>query len=158
RALLGELLELELELRTKRGDHPERREYLDRFSAGTGLVDAAFAGTPGPRGHPAPELRGNGARHPLLGLMALQGSFIDCEALLGAFAAWVADKERPLGRILRDQGALDDIRLALLEVLVSEHLKLYGDDSDRSLAVLSAPGAVVRSFGDYEIQAELGRG
>ncbi len=43
-ALLGELLGLELELRCNRGDRPDSSEYLARFPADAGLVEAAFAG------------------------------------------------------------------------------------------------------------------
>src|SRR5262245_26083257 len=43
----------------------------------------------------------------LFGLLALQNSFISRHALVAAFGAWVADKSKPLDRILLDQGHLD---------------------------------------------------
>src|SRR5262245_4629087 len=78
------------------------------------------------------------ARNLLFGLLAFQNGFVDREALLGAFNAWVADRSRPLGQFLRERGALDAARHALLEALVVEHLKLHGDDPEMSLASLSS--------------------
>src|SRR5262249_18631721 len=133
-ALLGELLGLELELRRKRGERPEPQEYLDRFPGEAGLVRAAFeAASSGPGRVPAaPPLRDT-AGNLLLGLLALQNNFVSRDGLLAGFAAWVADRSRPLGRILGEQGALDASRLMLLEALVREHLKIHGDDPERSL-------------------------
>jgi eukaryotic-like serine/threonine-protein kinase len=158
RALLGELLGLELEMRRKRGDRPGRREYLDRFPADPGLVETAFGSTPGPEPRAASDLNRDAACNLLLGLLALQNNFVGREALLGAFAAWVADKARPLGRILRDQGTLDDARHALLEALVAEHLKLHGGDPQRSLVALSSIASARRDLegiNDPDIQVSL---
>jgi tetratricopeptide (TPR) repeat protein/tRNA A-37 threonylcarbamoyl transferase component Bud32 len=155
--LFRELLRRELELRRNRGDHPGIDEYLTRFPGYVEHVHGAF-GASGPQGGPAAERHRNAARNLLLGLLALQNNFIGREALLGAFAAWIADKTRPLGRILRDQGALDDARQALLEMLVGEHMKLHDDDPDKSLAALSSIGPVRRDFervDDHDIQASL---
>ena len=46
----------------------------------------------------------------LFGILALQNNFIDREALLAAFAAWVVDKQRPLGEILCQQGKLTQLQ------------------------------------------------
>ena len=83
----------------------------------------------------------------LFGVLALQNNFIGRDDLLAAFAAWVADKARPLGRILVDRGALDDARRALLEALVAEHLKQHGGDTEASLAAVSSLGSVPRRPG-----------
>src|SRR4051812_7412529 len=40
------------------------------------------------------------SRNLLLGPLALQNDFIDREALLTAFNAWIADRSRPLGQVL----------------------------------------------------------
>ncbi len=48
----------------------------------------------------------------LFGLLALQNNFIDRDALLAAFNAWVADKSQSLGQILLDRGALSPARHA----------------------------------------------
>ena len=52
-ALLGELLGLELELRRKQGKRVDRGEYLARFPAEAGLVEAAFLGNSGHEGRTA---------------------------------------------------------------------------------------------------------
>src|SRR5262249_48841460 len=131
-ALLGELLGLEVELRRKRGERLERQDYLDRFPGEAGLVRAAFeAASTRPDAAGAPPLRET-AQNLLLGLLALQNNFVSRDGLLAAFAAWVADRSRPLGRVLCDQGALDADRLAPLEWLVREHLKIHGDDPEKS--------------------------
>jgi serine/threonine-protein kinase len=157
-ALLGELLGLELELRRKRGDWPGRREYLDRFPTDSAIVEAAFGGRPGPDYRPAAEPHRDAACNLLLGILALQNNFVSREALLGAFAIWVADKARPLGRVLRDRGDLDDARHALLEALVAEHLKQHGGDPAASLAAVSSLGSVradLERFADSDLQASL---
>ena len=46
-------------------------------------------------------------RNLLFGILALQNNFINREVLLAAFTAWVVDKQRPLGEILREQGIFD---------------------------------------------------
>ena len=100
-ALLRELITLEVELRRGRGEHPTPGEYRDRFPGQISVVDAALAETalrPGssrPRPSPNPE---NTSRSLLFGLLALQNNFIDRDALLAAFNAWVADRSRALGR------------------------------------------------------------
>jgi serine/threonine-protein kinase len=94
----------------------------------------------------------------LFGLLAFQNNFIDRDALLGAFAAWVADKSRPLDRFLLDRGALTASRHALLTGLVDEHLKLHGDDPRRSLAALSSIGSARRdleAIPDDDLHASL---
>ena len=77
---------------------------------------------------------GNADRNLLLGILAHQNAFITKDQLLAAMQAWLFDKSKPLGRILREQGALDDDRHALLDALVRQHVKQHGDD-----AALSAP-------------------
>ncbi len=160
-ALLRELLALELELRRAGGEGFTPGEYRDRFPGQADLIDAAFAlAAPGP-GRTRPRTNqalADTGRNLLFGLLALQNNFVSREALLGAFAIWVADKARPLGRILRDRGALDDGRHALLEALVAEHLKLHGNDPDRSLAALSSIGSVredLSRIADPDLDASL---
>ena len=64
--------------------------------------------SPGQAGRP-PEPRDAG-RDLLFGLLALQNDFVSRDDLLAAFAAWVADKAKPLARILADRGAIDPAR------------------------------------------------
>ena len=78
--------------------------------------------------------------------------------LLAAFNAWVADKSRALGQILVERGALSGDEHALLEALVSKHLKKYGDDPERSLAALGATASFHRDLGriaDRDLYASL---
>ena len=42
--------------------------------------------------------------------------------------AWVLDKTKPLGQILREQGKLAEDEHALLEGLVRKHLAKHGDE------------------------------
>jgi serine/threonine protein kinase/tetratricopeptide (TPR) repeat protein len=80
----------------------------------------------------------------LFGLLALQNSFISRDALVAAFGVWIADNSKPLDRILFDQGQLDADCHALLLGLVRQHLKLHGDDPEKSLADLDAAGSALR--------------
>ena len=102
--------------------------------------------------------RGRAARNLLFGLLALQNGFIDREALLGAFAAWLDDKSRSLADLLVERGSLDEPRRLLLEALAAEHLRLHGDDPERSLADLSSLGSAgpgLERLGDCDLQASL---
>src|SRR5258708_205079 len=97
---------------------------------------------------PAPTPLRDTARNLLFGLLALQNSFISRDALVAAFGTWIADKSKPLDRILLDQGHLDNDCHALLVGLVRQHLKLHGDEPEKSLADLSAVGSALRRFLD----------
>jgi serine/threonine protein kinase len=144
-ALLRELIRLEAELRKSLGEDPNPGEYRDRFPGQTTVVDAALGETTSrpesnrPRRSPT---RDSTSRSLLLGLLALQNNFIDRDALLAAFATWVADRSRAMGQILLDLDALSPSRHMLLEALVVEHLRLHDDDPEKSLAALSTPGPV----------------
>src|SRR5262249_31883877 len=87
---------------------------------------------------PAPDPARQAGLSLLFGILALQNNFINRDDLLGAFAAWVADKARPLAQLLVDRQALDEARRVLLEALVSEHLKQHGGDPEASLAAVSS--------------------
>jgi serine/threonine-protein kinase len=111
------------------------------------------------RGDPSPPDPPATAAHSLLlGLLALQNNFIDREALLAAFNAWVADKSQFLGQILVNRGALSPARHALLTELVREHLAHHGQDPESSLAVLAVGPAVLyglEGLPDLDLQASL---
>jgi tRNA A-37 threonylcarbamoyl transferase component Bud32 len=97
-------------------------------------------------------------RNLLFGILALQMDFISRDGLVEAMHAWVLDKARPLGHILRNQGRLTPERLQLLEGLVAEHLKAHGGDPQRSLAAVSPLSSVahdLRSLGDGYLEASL---
>jgi len=77
-------------------------------------------------------------RHLLFGLLALQTGLIDQGALFMAFNAWTRDKARSMGEILVAQGDLDAAHCSLLEGLVAVHLKMHGDDPEKSPAAIEA--------------------
>jgi eukaryotic-like serine/threonine-protein kinase len=94
----------------------------------------------------------------LFGILAVQLDFITKDALVAAMSAWLLDKGKPLGDILRDQGHLSPERLQFLSALVAEHLKQHGDDPAASLAALSSLGPVREELGqiaDPDLQASL---
>ena len=95
----------------------------------------------------------------LFGLLALQTGLINQGALFAAFHTWTQDKSRPMAEILKEQGALDEARRALLEGLVTEHLELHGGDIEKSLAAIPA-GRSTREelvgLGDDDLNATLG--
>jgi len=157
--LLRELLATELELRRSAGERPGVLEYRARFPGHATLVEAAFAWAErAAPGSPLPPPLADAGRNLLFGLLALQNNFIDRDALLAAFHAWLADKSRPLGTILRERGALDGTRHAILDALVGEHLRLHGGDPDRSLAALELGGSTretLRKVGDPDLDASL---
>lgn len=102
------------------------------------------------------ELRAD--RNLLFGILALQMDFISRDALVTAMNAWVLDKGRSLGEILREQGKLSKARQELLESLVGEHLAEHGGDAARSLAAISTvapPRADLEQITDPELGASL---
>ena len=75
-ALFQELMALERELRRRQGEHPEVKEYLDRFRGYAGIVCAAFGAQPDSGGEPAAQPRRDTDRNLLFGILALQNNFI----------------------------------------------------------------------------------
>jgi hypothetical protein len=103
-------------------------------------------------------------RNLLFGILAVQLDFISKDALIAAMNAWLLDKGKPIGEILRDQGHLSLERLQLLTALVAEHLRQHGDDPQKSLAALSSVPNPLRqqlaAIPDEAVQrsiAEVGR-
>src|SRR5256885_206541 len=83
-------------------------------------------------------------RNLLFGILAVQLDFVSKDALIAGMQAWLLDKGKPLGDILRDQGQLSPERLQLLTALVAEHLRQHADDPQRSLAALSTVPPTLR--------------
>src|ERR671912_636362 len=82
---------------------------------------------PDPRPQPShpvcmPMAEANADRNLLFGILAVQMDFIGRDALVEAMHAWVLDKHKPLGRVLRERGALADDEHALLEAMLEKHL------------------------------------
>jgi eukaryotic-like serine/threonine-protein kinase len=61
-------------------------------------------------------------RNLLFGILALQMDFISRDALIAAMHAWVLNKQKPLGQILLEQGALAPDVQTVLDALVKKHL------------------------------------
>ena len=59
-------------------------------------------------------------RNLLFGILALQMDFISRDALIAAMNAWVLDKAKPLGDVLRDSTSLAADEHALLDALVQQ--------------------------------------
>jgi serine/threonine-protein kinase len=94
-------------------------------------------------------------RNLLFGILALQMDFVSREALIAAMNAWVLDKAKPLGQILREQGQLSAQRQHLLDALVEEHLQAHQCDPQQSLAALGAVAAELTRIPDDDVQASL---
>src|SRR5262249_20241143 len=78
--------------------------------------------------------------------------------LIVALNAWVLDKRKPLGQVLREQGKVAEDELTLLEGLVRKHLEKHGHDPQRSLASLSSVSSLRKDLGglgDADVQASL---
>ena len=148
-ALLRELLLLELEFRSRRGERPIPEEYRARFLRHGALVDSAFEAA---RTHdPAARPPGTGGSDPnlglLIGLLAVQTGFLSRDALDAGLCARALDTSRSPGGMLEVQGVLSGDRLRLLEALAREHLGLHGNDPARSLAALGWSGPMREGHG-----------
>src|SRR3954468_18528132 len=86
-------------------------------------------------------------RNLLFGILALQMDFVSRDGLITAMHAWVLDKAKPLGDVLRDRGDLDAETYALLDAMVRKHLALHGNDPQKSLAAVSSLGSVREEVG-----------
>jgi serine/threonine protein kinase len=80
----------------------------------------------------------------LLGALALRTDFVTRDQLDAALDARALDQSRPLGELLRAQGALDSDERGLLERLAEKRLERDRRDADRT-AALPAPSETVRS-------------
>jgi serine/threonine-protein kinase len=97
-------------------------------------------------------------RNLLFGVLALQMDFVSRDDLVAAMHAWVLDKRRRLGDILRSQGRLAADEHALLDALVDKHLRRHDGDARQSLASLGrpvVPGEELRGIADPDLQASL---
>src|SRR5262249_9650952 len=97
-------------------------------------------------GRTGPMARPDAARNLLFGLLALQNGFIDREALLNAFAAWVADKDRPIADLLVERRALTPALRGVLDARVDEHVRRHDGDPERSLAAVNVGRSTRRSL------------
>ncbi len=70
----------------------------------------------------------------LFGLLALQNGLINQVQLVAGFQDWILDKSRPLAEHMVTRGDLDAERRAMVDSLVSLHLKMRGGSVEQSLA------------------------
>src|SRR5438874_2879814 len=97
-------------------------------------------------------------RNLLFGILAVQMEFVSGDQLIAAMNAWVLNKSKRLGDILREQGVLSSGRVQLLEALVAEHVEQHDGDAERSLAGLPFADSICRhllSITDADLQASL---
>jgi serine/threonine-protein kinase len=161
--LLRELLVLEVEFRRRDGERPTADEYRARFPRDERLIISAFeaaAGLSDPADHPKATSRANADRNLLFGFLAGRMGLVSRDATVAAMRAWVLGKSRSLGEILTEQGALSGVQHRLLEALVDEHLRLYGDDPAQSLGTVTLLGSIwedLAQIADPDLQAGLTR-
>jgi formylglycine-generating enzyme required for sulfatase activity/serine/threonine protein kinase len=161
-ALLRELVLLDADYRRTAGQHFSPEHYrgcfpdLDPTWLAEALPPAAMVQTPPKRDgtHPAAD------RNLLCGILALQMDFISRDDLIAAMNAWVLDKGKPLGQILRAMGRLAEDEHALLEAMVRKHLQKHRDDPQQSLAAVGPAGPLrdhLRQIADADVQASVAR-
>jgi hypothetical protein len=105
-----------------------------------------------------PRERTSAERNLLFGIFALQMDFISQDALVAALHAWVLDKNKPLGQLLLEQKQLSPEQFQALNTLIGQHLKVHGDDPQRSLEALSVVLTVphrLAALADADVQASL---
>ncbi len=96
-------------------------------------------------------------RNLLFGILALQMDFITRDALVDAMQAWLFNKQKLLGELLVERGALAATDRQLLEPLVDAHIRKHGG-AEQSLAALSSDdgvGAKLKDLNDPDLQASL---
>lgn len=100
----------------------------------------------------------NADRNLLFGMLALQMDFIKQDQLVAGMHAWVLEKSKPLGQLLVERGNLTKARLGLLDALVEEHIRLHGNDVEKSLAAVDSGGKArteLERIGDSELHSTL---
>jgi tetratricopeptide (TPR) repeat protein len=100
----------------------------------------------------------NPDRNLLYGILALQMDFVNRDALIAAMNAWVLAKQKPLGDLLQEHGALTPENRHVLDLVTAAHLKAHGDDPQRSLAAvgqLSTLDGALQSVADPDLQVRI---
>ncbi|MCI0462498.1 MAG: SUMF1/EgtB/PvdO family nonheme iron enzyme [Gemmataceae bacterium] len=97
-------------------------------------------------------------RNLLFGILALQMDFISRDALVAAMHAWILDKAKPLGQILREQGHLAEDEHDLLEAMVRKHLARHDHDPQQSLGAIQSDGSLhqeLQQLADADLHSSL---
>ena len=79
---------------------------------------------------------GPAERELLLGILALQNSFVTQEQLLTGFREWTTDKSCGLADVLVHNGALNEAIKPALESLVTAHIQTHQNSAELSLAAM----------------------
>lgn len=90
----------------------------------------------------------------VLGMLALQCDFVTQRELIEAMQAWMIQKEKPLGNILLERGAISAELHRSLGALVAEHIRRHGNDPQKSLAAFQPPQGLrdqLRALGDPQV-------
>jgi serine/threonine-protein kinase len=97
-------------------------------------------------------------RNLIFGLLALQMDFVSGEQLLDAMAAWMLQKQTPLGEILCRQGALVEDERQVLELALEKHVRRHGNPQASLVALKVEPDVRqdLDRLGDPEVQASVG--
>ena len=93
-------------------------------------------------------------RNLFFGIAALQFDFISRDQLITSMHSWVLTKDRLLGEILVEQGALAPSDRQMLEAMVDRNLDLHKHDVQRSLARLSSISSLrddLQALGDRDV-------
>ena len=93
----------------------------------------------------------------LLGVIAVQLAQATPQQVMAAASAYVADRSKGVGQRLRDDGALDDERLAMLDRMVDDALKAHGGDVPRTVQTLGGERVLLASFGGSLVKDERGQ-
>ena len=104
----------------------------------------------------SPRSPGSADRNLLFGILAVQLDFVSQAALLKAMNAWVLDKAKTLGDILREQGAISAENQSLLNALVQNHVQMHEQDVQKSLAALGTTVSVraeLEQIADADVRA-----
>ncbi len=101
-------------------------------------------------------------RNLLFGILALQMDFVTRDDLITGMNSWILEKNRTLGEILVERGALSAADRFLLEPLVRRHIEQHGNDPARSLESLSSVDwlrvdLASAAQGDLDVRESLGR-
>ena len=98
-------------------------------------------------------------RNLLFGILALQMDLITRDALVAAMGAWALAKDRPIGEILVEAGAMDAVDRLDLEPMVDRRVARDGGEPARSLAGLTSATSLAedlrRSMTDVDVLGSL---
>ncbi len=97
----------------------------------------------------------------LFGIMALQMELIDRDQLIDALHGWAKAKDRPVGEILVDAGAIDQVTCRLLGELLAKRIARHDGNVEESLASYAAMQSslkeALQAIDDVELTRTIAR-